>query len=76
MVAACDGCTRNCSDIDCTSGGGQHESGYRPSRKEGSGISPEKIFDIWLPLFAFWIHFGSEFQQSWADLAQAALTYT
>ena len=39
---------------------------------EFGGISPEKS-DIWLPLFAFLMHFGSEFQHSWADLEQAAL---
>ena len=50
--------------------------GIAPLVRRVRGISPEKIFDIWLPLFAFWIHFGPEFQQSWADLAQAALAYT
>ena len=28
------------------------------------GVSPEKIFDIWLPQFAFLMHFGPEFQHS------------
>ena len=27
----------------------------------GVGVSPENIFDIWLPLFAFLMHFGPEF---------------
>ena len=36
------------------------------------GISPEKIFDLWLPLCAFLMHFGPEFQPSWADLAAFA----
>ena len=40
------------------------------------GISPEKIFDIWLPLFAFLMPFGPEFQHSWADLEQAALAFS
>ena len=39
------------------------------------GISPGKMFDIWLPLFAFLLHFWSEFQHFWADLEQAALAY-
>ena len=39
------------------------------------GVSPEKIFDIWLPLFAFLMHFGPEFQHFWADLEQRALAY-
>ena len=39
------------------------------------GISPENIFDIWLPLLAFLMHFEPEFQHSWADLEQVALAY-
>ena len=39
------------------------------------GISPENIFDIWLPLLAFLTHFEPEFQHPWADLVQAALAY-
>ena len=42
--------------------------------REFGGISPEKS-DIWFPLFAFLMHFGPEFQHSWADLEQAALAY-
>ena len=42
--------------------------------REFGGISPEKS-DIRLPLFAFLMHFGPEFQHSWADLEQAALAY-
>ena len=52
-----------------------HERGYRHSGKRIQGISPEKIFDIWLPQFAFLMHFGPEFQHSWADLEQVALAY-
>ena len=40
------------------------------------GISPEKYFDLWLPICAFWMRFGPEFQPSWADLEQAALAYS
>ena len=43
--------------------------------REFGGISPEKVFDTWLPLFALLIHFGPEFQHSWADLEEAALAY-
>ena len=32
--------------------------GHPPSRKAGSGISPEKMFNLWLPLYAFLMHFG------------------
>ena len=64
-----------CSDIEGTSGGGEHERGYCHSGKRIRGISLEKLFDIWLPLFAFLMHFGPEFQHSWADLEQAALAY-
>ena len=39
--------------------------------REFGGISPEKTFDIWLPLFVFLLHFGPEFQHSCADLKQA-----
>ena len=39
------------------------------------GFSPEKIFDIWLPLFPFLMRFVPEFLHSWADLEQAALAY-
>ena len=66
---------KNCSDIESTSGGGEHERGYRDSCKRIQGTSSEKIFDIWLPQFAFLMHFGPEFQHSWADLEQAALAY-
>ena len=41
----------------------------------GGRISSEKIFDIWLPQFAFLMHFGPEFQHFWANLEQAALAY-
>ena len=37
--------------------------GYAPSRKGGSGISPEKFFDLWLPICAFLMHFGSVFSR-------------
>ena len=66
----------HCNDTESTSGGGEHERGYRHSGKRIRGISPEKIFDIWLPLFAFFMHFGPEFQHSWADLEQAAPQWT
>ena len=56
-------------------GVGEHERGYRHSGKRIRGISPGKSVDIWLPLFAFLMHFGPEFQHSWADLEQAALAY-
>ena len=53
------------------------ERGYRHSGKRigCGGVSPENFFDIWLPLFAFLMHFGPEFQHSWADLEQAALAH-
>ena len=38
--------------------GGEHERGYAPSRKGVRGISPEKFFNLWLPLCAFLMHFG------------------
>ena len=41
----------------------------------GFGGSLPIIFDIWLPLFTFLMHFGPEFQHSWADLEQAPLAY-
>ena len=44
-----------------TSEGGEHEMGYSPSRKGGWGMSPEKIFDLWLPICAFLMNFGSVF---------------
>ena len=42
---------------------GEHERGYSPSRKGVRGISPEKIFDLRLPLCAFLMHFGSVFSR-------------
>ena len=38
--------------------GGEHEKGYPPLVRGGRAISPEKIFDLWLPLCAFVMHFG------------------
>ena len=36
----------------------------RASAREGvRGISPKKIFDLWLPLCAFLMHFGSVFSR-------------
>ena len=60
--------------------GGEHKSKVSPhthsvSRKGVRGISPEKIFDLWLPLCAFKMRFGPEFQPGWAALEQAALAY-
>ena len=49
--------------------------GYCHSGKKIRGHLSEKIFDMWLPLFAFLMHFGPECQHSWADLEQAALVY-
>ena len=37
--------------------GGEHERGYHPSRKGGRGISPEEIFNLWLPPCAFLMRF-------------------
>ena len=37
--------------------------GVAPLIRGVRGSSPEKIFDKWLPLFAFLMHFGPEFQQ-------------
>ena len=56
-------------------GGGSTRGGIATLVRGFGGISSEKIFDIWLPLFAFLMHFGPEFQHSWADLEQAALAY-
>ena len=45
VVAASDRYTRNCSDIERTSGGGEHERGYRHSGKrirEGGSL-PRKF---------------------------------
>ena len=38
--------------------GRAREGGIAPLLRRVRGISPEKIFDIWLPLFAFLMHFG------------------
>ena len=38
--------------------GGEHERGYSPCCKGVRGISPEKIFNLWLPLCAFLMDFG------------------
>ena len=52
-----------------------HERGM-PHLVRGFGDLPEKYFELWLPICAFWMRFGPEFQPSWADLEQAALAYT
>ena len=56
-------------------GGESTRGGIATLVREFGGISPEKVFDVWLPLFALFMHFGPEFQHSWADLEQAALAY-
>ena len=56
-------------------GGGERGNHHSGKRIRGWGVSPEKIFDIWLPLFAFLMHFRPEVQHSWADLEQAALAH-
>ena len=42
--------------------------GIPPLVSGARGISPEKIFDLRLPLCAFLMRFEPEFQPSWADL--------
>ena len=59
----------------------EHERGYPPlSYKEvGSGDRHREIFLCMLASMcvfnAFWVRFGPEFQQSWADLEQVVLAY-
>ena len=45
------------TSADGTSGG-EHERGSPPLVRGVRGISPEKIFNLWLPLYAFLMHFG------------------
>ena len=49
-----------------TSEGESTRGGIPPLVRGVRGISPEKFFDLWLPLCAFLMHFGC-FQPSWAD---------
>ena len=57
-MAACDRYTRNCSDIEGTSGGGEHERECRPSCKEGSGDLPREIFLYMVASVCILMHFG------------------
>ena len=61
--------------------GGEHERGVSPpSCKGGSGDLPRENFDIWLPLYAFLMHFGCVlgqfFQPFWLRSIETVLVRT
>ena len=46
-----------------TSEGESTRGGIPPLVRGVRGISPDKIFDLWLPICAFLMHFGSVFSR-------------